>query len=294
MDFQEHFEQVRELIQRGKRRALQTAYSEQLAAYWQVGAYVYDRLQSAEWGEKTVEQLATWLKEKEPTLKGFDRRSLYRMKEFFQTWHELDWKALKKDGSVIVATASPQLQLHENQTLKIVETASPQINEFPNILASLTWSHHIEILGRTGNLEEKVFYLLLAIRERYSVRDLKRQIDSGLYERQKLSKARLDRNQHPNADIIPKIFRDKYIFEFIDLPDPHTEGELQKALVRRLKQFILEIGRDFTFMGRNIVYRLGCRTIFWIFYFFIESYNELIDKNLLQRMLHEWTENINV
>jgi len=95
MDLQQHFEHVRQLIRRGRSNALQAAYTEQLNAYWQVGAYIYYRLQNAEWGEKTVEHLAAWLKENEPTLKGFDRRSIYRMKEFFQTWHELDWKALK-------------------------------------------------------------------------------------------------------------------------------------------------------------------------------------------------------
>jgi predicted nuclease of restriction endonuclease-like (RecB) superfamily len=362
MDLQQHFEQVRQLIRRGRSNALQAAYTEQLNAYWQVGAYIYYRLQNAEWGEKTVEHLAIWLKENEPTLKGFDRRSIYRMKEFFQTWHELDWKALKKDGTVIVATVSPQLQSVMNQSNEFVVTAPPQISEFPNILASLNWSHHIEILSKTASLEEKVFYLLLAIKERYSVRDLRRQIDSGLYERQKLSKAHLTA-QHPNADIIPQIFRDKYIFEFIDLPDSFTEDDLQKAFVRRLKQFILEIGRDFTFIGEEYRIQVGMQDYFLDLLFFhrelqclvafelkitsfkpeylgklnfylealdrevkkphenpsigvllctaknkevvefalsrnispaliAEYETKLIDKNLLQRMLHEWTENI--
>ena len=107
MDFQQHFEQVRQLIRRGQSRTLQAAYTGQLNVYWQIGAYVYYRLRNSEWGDKTVEDLAIWLKGQEPTLKGFDKRSLYRMKEFFQTWHELGWKALKKDGTVIVVTVSP-------------------------------------------------------------------------------------------------------------------------------------------------------------------------------------------
>ena len=363
MDFQRHFEQVRQLIRRGQSRTLQAAYTGQLTVYWQVGAYVYYRLQHSEWGDKTVEELATWLKKQEPTLKGFDRRALYRMKEFFQTWHELDWKALKKDGTVIVSTASPQLQSAVNQLDEFVVTLSPQMAEFPNILASLNWSHHVDILGRTGSLEEKVFYLLLAIKERYSVRDLRRQIGSGLYERQKLSMGRLAGNQHPNADIIPQIFRDKYIFEFLDLPDSFTEDDLKKALVKRLKQFILEIGRDFTFIGEEYRIQVGtkdyyldllffhrelqCLVVFELktvefqpeflgkLNFYLEALDrevkkphenptigvllctendkevvefalsrsisptliaeyetKLIDKNLLRRMLHEWTENI--
>ncbi len=152
---------------------------------------------------------------------------------------------------------SPQLHLIGNQLNKGEDTSLPQMPGFPNILALLNWSHHIEILGRTGNPEEKTFYLLLAIRERYSVRDLRRQIDSGLYERQKLSKGRLAGNHHPNAEVIPQIFRDKYVFEFLDLPDPFTEDDLQKGLVQRLKHFILEIGRDFTFMGEEYRIQVG-------------------------------------
>ena len=109
MKLQEHFEEVRQLIRYGQRVALQTAYTEQLKVYWQVGAYVYYRLQTDEWGEKTVEQLANWLKEKEPALKGFGRRSLYRMQEFYLIWHGFNWDALKKDGSIIVSTPPTQL-----------------------------------------------------------------------------------------------------------------------------------------------------------------------------------------
>jgi len=115
MELQEHFEQVRQLIRRGQATALQAAYAEQLKVYWKVGAYVFYRLQTEEWGEKTVDQLANWLKDKDPGLKGFSRRSLYRMQEFYLIWHKLDWDALKKDGSVIVSTSSTQLQNIENQ-----------------------------------------------------------------------------------------------------------------------------------------------------------------------------------
>jgi len=116
MEIQQHFEEVRKLIRHGQRKALQAAYSEQLATYWQIGAYVHYRLQNAEWGEKTIDELARWLKKKEPTLKGFSRRSLYRMREFYQTWHESDWNALRKDGTS-VPTSPTQLQNTDDQSL---------------------------------------------------------------------------------------------------------------------------------------------------------------------------------
>jgi predicted nuclease of restriction endonuclease-like (RecB) superfamily len=363
MDLQQHFEQVRQLIRRGQRRALQSAYAEQLNVYWQVGAYVYHRLQNAEWGEKTVEHLASWLSVKEPTLKGFGRRSLYRMKDFYQTWHVLDWDALKKDGSIIVSTPLTQLQLTDQQISTTLGTVTSKVRELPKILAGLNWSHHINILGKTKDLEEQLFYLLLSIKEKYTVKELQRQLNSGLFERQKLSRQQLSGTQHPNAEIIPHIFRDKYIFEFLDLPEPHSESDLQKGLVKRLKQFILEIGRDFTFMGEEYRMQVGMQDYFLDLLFFhrelqcliafelkitsfqpeylgklnfylealdrevkkphenpsigvllctardkevvefalsrnisptliAEYETKLIDKDLLRRMLHEWTENM--
>jgi len=112
-------------------------------------------------------------------------------------------------------------------------------------------------MSKTRNLEEKVFYLLLSIKEKYTLRELRRQLDTGLYERQKLSTQQLPGKHHPEADSIPKVFRDKYIFEFLDLPEPHTEIDLKKGLVKRLKQFILEIGKDFTFIGEEYRLQVG-------------------------------------
>ena len=262
MQLQQHFEEVRKLIRQGQRKALQAAYAEQIAVYWQIGGYVYNRIQNAEWGERTVEQLAQWLKEQDPALKGFDKRSLYRMKEFYQTWHRLDWDALKTDGSIIELSSSPHTKFNDNQDNTKVVTLSPQFINLNNILSSLPWSHHIDILGKTKSLEEKVFYTLLSIKEKYTVRELRRQIDAGLYERQKLSSARLINSSHPNAAIIPQIFRDKYIFEFLDLQEPYSETDLQKALVRRLRQFLLEIGRDFTFIGEEYRIQVGSQDFF--------------------------------
>jgi predicted nuclease of restriction endonuclease-like (RecB) superfamily len=360
MELKDHFEQVRQLIRRGQAKALQTAYAEQLSVYWQVGAYVYQRLQTAEWGEKTVEQLAIWLREKDPILKGFDRRSLYRMKEFYLAWHRVNWKALEKDAVVTEISKSHDTV---NQLDTFVVTASPQFKEFPNILAILNWSQHIDLLSKTRSLEEKVFYLLLSRRERYTVKELRRQLSSGLYERQKLSNQQFIGNQHPKAEIIPQIFRDKYIFEFLDLPEPYSENDLQNGLVKRLKQFILDIGKDFTFIGEEFRIQVGTHDYFLDLLFFhrelqclvvfelkaigfqpeflgklnfylevldrqfkkahgnptigvllctendkevveialsrnispaliAEYETKLIDKNLLRRMLHEWTENL--
>jgi predicted nuclease of restriction endonuclease-like (RecB) superfamily len=138
----------------------------------------------------------------------------------------------------------------------------PQFKIIHNVLTALTWTHHLEILKRTSSLEEKVFYLLLSIKEKYTVRELQRQITASLYERQKLSNTRIADTIHPNAAIIPQVFRDKYIFEFLDLPEPYSENDLQKGLVKRLKQFLLEIGRDFSFIGEQYRIQVGMQDFF--------------------------------
>jgi predicted nuclease of restriction endonuclease-like (RecB) superfamily len=256
-ELQQHFENIRQLIRNGQTRAIQAVYAELLQVYWQVGAYLHDRLKEADYGAKVVDEFVNWMKEHEPGMKGFDKRSIYRMQEFYIAWHAVDWKALIGKNMPIVGAPPPQLQTIENQESKIAVAPPPQFNSMPAILSKLSWSHHLELLGKTKSAEEKLFYLLLSIKDNYSYRDLRRQIASGLYERQKLSSRDLSKTEHPAAQLIPQIFKDQYIFEFLDLPEPHTESDLQKGLIKRLKHFILELGRDFLFVGEEYRLQVG-------------------------------------
>lgn len=240
MEIVEHFEAIRLLISEGRNKVIRQAYSGQLQVYWSVGGYVHHRLLAGQYGDKIVDQLANWLKDKEPTLKGFDKRSLYRMREFYSTWYALDWNRLQKDGSVIVGLEIPLLQDTDNERVAIVGSAIPLLQEMPGILGKITWSHHLEILKRITHIEEQVFYLLLAVKEGYKIEELIRQIKSSLYERQKMSTQRILEEKHPGADRISTIFRDKYIFEFLDLQEPYSENDMQKGLLAKLKQFILD------------------------------------------------------
>lgn len=270
MELQQHFEQIRQLIKAGQARALQFAYSQQLTVYWQLGAYIHDRLESSEWGQKVVEELAVWLKESEPGLKGFDKRTLYRMKEFYLTWKDLDWKELM-DKKQIVGSLNPQLKSADNQGNVIVGLINPQLQELPELpvlLSKLSWTHHVEILKRTASLEEGIFYLMLSVKERYTVAELVRQIKTSLFERQIMSSQKVAENSHPEAMMISKIFRDKYIFEFLDLPEFHSENDVQKGILFKLKQFILELGKDFIFMGEEFRIQVGMHDFFIDLLFF--------------------------
>jgi len=127
------------------------------------------------------------------------------------------------------------------------------------LLRELTWSHNLQIMSCKTD-EEREFYLTLSVKNRYSFRELKRQMDSALFERTMLSditnKLIVERNEGLSA------LRDSYVLEFLDLPDRHKEKDLRKAIVDNIKSFILEFGKDFAFVGEEYRVQVGNRDFF--------------------------------
>jgi len=127
------------------------------------------------------------------------------------------------------------------------------------VLRELTWSHNLQIMSCKTD-EEREFYLTLSIKNRYSFRELKRQMDSALFERTMLSditnKLIIERGEGLAA------LRDSYVLEFLNLPETHKEKDLRKAIVGNLKAFILEFGKDFTFAGEEYRVQVGNRDFF--------------------------------
>ena len=122
------------------------------------------------------------------------------------------------------------------------------------LLVKVSWSSHLEILSGTKTPEEKYFYLIHCIKEKWSMRELRRQLSSGYFERTMLSKSNVSalRTHLPEG-----IFKDPYIFEFLNLPDGHSENDLEKALINNLQKFILEIGKGFAYMGNQYRLQVG-------------------------------------
>ena len=147
------------------------------------------------------------------------------------------------------------------ETYKDVEKVSPLVTQ-------ISWSNHLHILSKTKTMEEKEFYLRLAAKHKYTKRDLERQIDSGFYERYMLSDAKVSplvTQIHPD---VSSTFKDTYVLEFLNLPEPFLEKDLQKTIVRNLKKFILELGGDFIFVGENYRIQVGNNDYFIDLLFF--------------------------
>ena len=140
----------------------------------------------------------------------------------------------------------------------------------------IPWSHNLLILSRCKPSEEREFYLRLAHRDRWSRRDLERQLAGALFERAVLNPPKVStllRQLHPDAETI---FRDAYIVDFLNLPDPHQEADLHKSLVRNLRHFLAELGRDFCFVGSEVLLQVGGKDFALDLLFFHRGLNCLV------------------
>lgn len=215
----EHFLPVLSVIQQARSRALSTANQQLLELYWQLGEYLSLKVAEQDWGQGTVRELAHWLAEREPNLRGFSAQNLWRMKQFYEAY-------------AVQSELSPLVRV-------------------------LSWTHNLLILSKCKSEEERRFYLKLAVEQRWSKRELEQQINNALFERtiaSPLKVSALLRELHPAAD---QVFKDSYLFDFLHLPEPHNERDLQQGLIKHLKQFLLELGRDFCFIGQEYAVQVG-------------------------------------
>ena len=262
------FSVLQEAIRQARYNALRAVNAELVNLYWQVGAFVSKQLAQSQWGDKTVLLLADFLQKQDPALKGFDRKSIYRMVQFYESYHSTtivsspgtQLQSIQNQTPLIVA--APGRQLEKQDENEFVATLWRQINEEDirhTLLVKANWSIHKILMARTKLEEEREFYLRMCLKENYSVRELDRQISAGLFERVMIGNKKLSptlKEMHPN---IFNNFKDSYVFEFLNLPEPHSESELQKGLIKQMKAFILELGKDFLFIGDEHKVQVGNR-----------------------------------
>ncbi len=122
-------------------------------------------------------------------------------------------------------------------------------------MREITWTNNLLILSATKSEEEREFYIKLSIKERYSKRELERQIKSGIYERTLLANKKISSAVQKLPQDTTNIFKDTYSLEFLGLSEYHSENDLQSSLVSHLKDFILEMEKIFALLGKSIKYK---------------------------------------
>ena len=263
------FEGIARLIEESRNRAFQKVNEELVLLYFTVGKTVSVRVAEGAWGDKTVEELSSYIMSRFPGLSGFTRRGLYRMKQFYETYSEVSdsyklWLEIQenKESSQIVSLPATQFGNTTEINNSIVSPLATQIQVSNNkhdifvttLLTQINWTNHLEILSGSKTPEQNVFYLLLSFKERLSKLELRRQINSTVFERSLMANQIVSSlpTQFPTG-----VFKDPYVFEFLDLPELHSEKDLEKALIQNLRKFILEIGKGFTYMGNQFRLQVG-------------------------------------
>jgi predicted nuclease of restriction endonuclease-like (RecB) superfamily len=220
------FEEIAQIIRHAKTKALFDVNKTLIQLYQNIGQQISHKIEQGIWGTNIVEDLAKYLDMNLRNVTGFSARNLWRMKQFYETY---------KDNSIL----------------------SPLVTE-------LSWTNNLFILSSTKSLEEREFYLRLSVKERYSKRELARQIRSGLYERVVLSKGTQFPEIVGGKDLREYGFRDNYVLEFLQLPDPFSEKDLRKNILKPAKILFLWV--------RNIAYKLVKKIFTLTLYFFTANW----------------------
>lgn len=211
------FSEIIKIIKQARERALKSVNAEMINMYWQIGGYLSELCKESSFGDEVIDEVASYIAKNNPGIKGFNRRGLYRMKQFYELY--------KGD-----------------------EFVSPLVTQ-------ISWTNHLIIMTGAKTQEERHFYMQMCIKERYSKRELERQMDSALYQRYMISSKKTLPKNVPAA--VRKSILDSYVLEFLDLPEQYSENNLKKAIIENLKKFILEFGKDFTFVGEEYRVQVG-------------------------------------
>ena len=258
------FDEIIQLIKQSRFNAIKAVNTELINLYWNVGAYLHKKLASAAWGEKTIDELAGFIQRNHPDLKGFNRRGLYRMKQFYETYASMAFvkqvitqiDLVESKNSEI--ESAPRTLMSEQGRIESSLRSQIEISDIRNsILTKLSWTHHRTIFSRCKTPEEMEFYIKLCIQDNYSSRDLDRQISASLFERSMISKSKLSAVMREKYSEMEYNFLDSYILEFLNLPESHSESDLQNGLIKQMKKFILELGKDFLFIDEEYKVQVG-------------------------------------
>ena len=216
----EQFAEIVSMIQHTRSEVVRLANASLIDLYWRVGHYISDKIAVSEWGDGVVKQLAEYIEKSSPDTKGFSDKNLWRMKQFYETYKDADKKL------------------------------SPLVRQ-------ISWTNNLIILSRAKSMEERSFYLHLCVNERLTKRQLNRQIDSALYERNALGTPKLSPVLREIAPQAEQLFRDQYVMEFIGGKEYEHEDSMKAALVGQMKKFILELGKDFLFIDEEFRLQVG-------------------------------------
>lgn len=212
--------ELKERIHKAQQKATLAVNRELVLLYWQIGRDILARQAEQGWGAKVIDRLAHDLRSAFPQMKGFSPRNLKYMRAFAHTWTDIEF--------------------------------------VQEVLAQLPWYHQLALLDKLDNNEKRIWYAQKAIENNWSRNVLVMQIETRLIERQGHGVSNFEqRLPKPDSDLARESIKDPYRFDFLGLTEEAQEREIERALVKHVTQFLLELGAGFAFVGRQVLLQVG-------------------------------------
>ena len=216
-------------IYQSQRKALASVNAELISLYWDIGKIIHERQVEKGWGSAIIPNLAKDLHNELSEVKGFSERNLKRMLRFFREY-------------------SPQ------NTNKSEDSHSKSIEEIkvPHVVAQLPWGHNILLFEKIKDLEERFWYAERVASEGWSRNTLLQMVRNESFKRKGQATTNFDKRlPSPQSGLAQQTLKDPYVFDFLTLPEPFKERELENELLKHLEKFLIELGGGFSFVGRQ-------------------------------------------
>lgn len=270
LNYRNDFETVYDIIAAHRNRVVRGINNESLMMVWKVGGFISHKLKSSDWGDGVVRMLADYIHTQNPKVKGWSYRTLYKMVQLYDLYASsvfvemvnhyglqhylsayLDKSANDEDSQIV------PFRMAQMRPFEFVPFGMAQI---PEVLFSTGWTNHQIIMNRCQTYEERLFYMLYAGREKLQNKELIRAISTNAMESVLRSKNAMTRAMSKNYPSAPFLFKDRVYLDMLGLPLDHKEFKLRKSIVNHMKEFILELGKDFLFIDEEHRVTVGSKT----------------------------------
>ncbi len=253
---------LKEEILKSRYTLAKVANRELLFLYYKVGNVISVKVKAEKWGNKTIQKLSNDLQSELHGLRGFSATNLKKMRQFYETWSP--FITIAKPANEISPSVTGQLQSTGNQQYLISPSVTDQFGsligqtlsgQLKMHFSNVSFTAHYEIIIKTKNIEERMFYIAKTAQEFLSVSTLKQHLRNNLFEKQatlpnNFEQTIISTKQREKA---LKNFSDHYLLDYIRISDEDEDDEklLENEIVKNIKKFIISLGNDFAFIGNQ-------------------------------------------
>ena len=281
--------EIKSAIVRAQSRVAANANAEMLSLYFSIGQYVSRKTATEQWGAGVIDAISHRLQQEMPGLRGFSARSIHKMRHFFEVWRD-DLILPSVTAKLEAGAEEPSACLPQDTRLQTDEllpslTVKLKTEATAADFLAISFTHHNEIIDGTVRLEERLFYIREAAQNRWSVRQLRDSIKRDDFRHRGAMPGNF-MEAIPDAALARKtlgMLRDEYLLDFVNLDDIEAadredvdERVLEKSIVANIQKFIMEFGRDFSFIGSQYRVEAAGHEHFIDLLFFNRELNALV------------------